>query len=84
LRVAKKDGTFVTKEIVSNELLDMVEKEMPQQPWPKGIHKIVAEKLNLSKGIISQAIQILIKKGIFKPQIDGKLFVEEKNDGGKQ
>ena len=60
-----------------NEDLERVRTLLPEQPWPKGVHKVVAEKSGLSTERVQGAIQELIKRGVFKPQIDGKLFVPE-------
>ena len=56
------------------ELLARVRNELPDQPWPKGTSKVVADKIGLSQNQVALAIAELIRRGIFKYQIDGKLF----------
>lgn len=62
-RLAKLDETLIAS----------VAKQLPEQPWPSGIHKTVAEKLKVSNGKVSDAIQVLIQRGVFKHQIDGQV-----------
>jgi DNA-binding Lrp family transcriptional regulator len=64
--------------VIDANLLELVVKNMPPQPWPKGAHRAVAEKLGVSPSVVTKAIDILIERGIFKPQVEGKLFVPEK------
>lgn len=64
-------------EKIKEEDLKTVQDLLPQQPWPKGVHRVVAEKSGLSNTTVHRAIQKLIQRGIYKPQIDGKLFVPE-------
>ncbi len=76
----KRKGPMPAKKIsekLKDEDLETVKNLLPEQPWPKGIHKLVAEKSRLTNATVHRAIQELIKKGVFKPQIDGKLFVPE-------
>lgn len=58
---------------IPNHQIDAIKNELPDQPWPRGIHKEVARKLGLSNGLVSAAIDILITRGIFKDQIDGEI-----------
>ncbi len=51
--------------------IEQIKNELPQQPWVKGIHKIVAENLNLPKRTVQTGISLLIRRGIFKNQLDG-------------
>ncbi|MCK4824218.1 hypothetical protein KA005_51175 [bacterium] len=76
----KRKGPIPVKKIakkIKDEDLQTVKNLLPEQPWPKGVHKLVAEKSGLTNETVHRAIQELIKKGVFKPQIDGKLFVPE-------
>lgn len=57
------------------EVLDKVKKALPPQPWPKGVHSIVAEELGISKATVYRAITKLIIDGTFMPQIEGKLYI---------
>lgn len=73
-------GEFSVAENVSNntlmskELLDAVTAKLPSQPWPQGIHKVVAEELNLPIKDVSRAITDLIRDGVFADQINGVLL----------
>lgn len=58
---------------VPEHIIQAVLKDLPPQPWDKGIHKITASNLGLSNGIVSRAIDALIKRRVLKDQIDGKL-----------
>lgn len=59
---------------VPEEVISLVQREMPLQPWPKGVHKEVAKRLGLSNVKVSDAINVLIVRGVFKDQFDGKVF----------
>jgi predicted RNA-binding Zn-ribbon protein involved in translation (DUF1610 family) len=61
----------------TDDVIQKVKEKLPQQPWPKGIHKSIAEDLNLHPTLVNRAINELIRRGIFKPQIDGRLFIPE-------
>lgn len=69
--IEKRRNIFITgkeknhpKEItISNKLLDEIDKHLPQQPWPVGIHCKVAEEMSLTKDIVSAAIRKLIRIG---------------------
>jgi len=54
--------------------------ELPEQPWPQGIHKVVAEKLNLPVKDVSRAITDLIRDGVFTDQVNGILLPRQEND----
>jgi len=60
--------------IVSDAIIKQVQKELPEQPWSKGIHKEVAARLGLANSTVSAVIDILISRGVFKYQIDGKII----------
>lgn len=59
---------------ISAEILNQVKQELPPQPWPKGAHKDVAERLGLSTGLVAKCIQYLIDKGDCYRQLDGELL----------
>ncbi len=61
---------------ITDEILDLVEGNLPVQPWPVHIHKVVAEKVGLSNKTINKAIGELINRGRFNPQIDGVVYVK--------
>ena len=56
-------------------LLTAVREAMPPQPWPKGAHRVVAKRLGVTGAKVHSAIQELIRTEVFKPQIDGVLYV---------
>ncbi|AWX46178.1 hypothetical protein HME9304_03210 [Flagellimonas maritima] len=66
------NGGFSQK-LLDEELILKIKSELPEQPWEKGIHKLIATKLNVSNKISSSGIQQLIANGDFKMQIDGKI-----------
>ena len=69
--IEKRRNIFITgpeknppKEInISDELLDVIDKHLPEQPWPVAIHCKVAEEMSLTKDIVSAAIRKLIRLG---------------------
>lgn len=69
--IEKRRNIFITgpektppKEIyISDELLDDIDKHLPQQPWPIAIHCKVAEEMSLTKDIVRAAIRKLIRIG---------------------
>jgi len=65
---------------ITSELLNIVEKALPEQPWPKFIHKQVAEELKISHRTISRCIEELIKLGKFNPQINGTVYVPKESN----
>ena len=75
-KVKNEEREFAYK-ILDDEILSKIEKELPEQPWVTGIHKIVAKELDVSNKLVSTGIQQLIAKGIFKQQINGKLIEDE-------
>ena len=60
---------------LDEQLIERVKDVLPKQPWPKGIHKIIAAKLTLNSTVVNSAISELIHRGVFNPQIDGKLYI---------
>lgn len=59
---------------LTDDFLTQVQELLPKQPWPKDIHKVVATKLSCSNAMVSKATKVLIRRGIYKEQIDGKLY----------
>jgi hypothetical protein len=59
---------------IPEEVITLVRNELPEQPWVKGVHKEVAQKLGLSNETISAAIDIPILRGIFSDQVDGRVI----------
>lgn len=46
---------------ISEDLILKVNEMLPKSPWPIGIHKTIANELNLSNKTVSRAIQIILK-----------------------
>lgn len=65
------------KTAVTEELVEKVREKLPAQPWPKQIHRTVAEQLGIPSQIVQKAIQQLILKGIFHDQVDGQICTTE-------
>lgn len=66
---SKKPRTKLTP-----EFLEAVKKLMPTQPWPTGVHKIVAKKLGVTPSAVSRANHVLISRGDFLPQFGGIVY----------
>lgn len=62
------DGDEITK-----DFLEKVKQELPTQPWPVGIHRIVAARLGCTPSKVYRSIDILIEDGTFRNQVDGIL-----------
>jgi len=75
--LTKLKGMPAKAEPLTEEIVESVKDSLPPQPWPKGVNKSVADKLGLSNKLVSEAIQKLIRKGVFNPQIDGKIYVPQ-------
>lgn len=64
----------VLRSELTEERIEEVRKLLPEQPWPKDTHKEIAEKLGYTNSIVSKAIAELIRRGVYKHQIDGVLY----------
>jgi hypothetical protein len=62
--------------VLDDQLLTLIQNKLPNQPWPTGIHKVIASEINVSNHMVSIAIQQLISKGVFKHQINGVIIDE--------
>jgi hypothetical protein len=62
-------------------VIECVRQEMPPQPWPPGAGRQVATKLHLQPKLVTQAIDELIKREVFKMQVDGELYVKDTSHG---
>lgn len=62
---------------LSKDQIEKIQLKLSPQPWPKGIHKKIAIDLGLSNGQVSAVINHLIREGVFKNQIDGKIIEED-------
>lgn len=56
---------------ITPEFYETVREKLPEQPWPPGVHKIVATELGVSNSQVSKAIQYLIATGAVENQKDG-------------
>ncbi|MBI3994467.1 MAG: hypothetical protein HY349_00690 [Nitrospirae bacterium] len=62
---------------LDEELLSKIEREMPPQPWPKGVANEVAARLHVQVSVVRDGVNELIRRGVFKLQVYGKLYVPE-------
>jgi predicted Zn finger-like uncharacterized protein len=70
---------------ISEDLLQKITEAMGPQPWQDGAAAIAANKIGITKRTMSSAVSTLIKRGVFKVQVDGQLYVPaEVSSGGKQ
>lgn len=68
-----------SKHVLTEDVLIAIKNALPEQPWPKGTHLVIAKSLNLEVPLVRKGMSHLIKTGIFKDQIDGQICtVEEK------
>jgi ssDNA-binding Zn-finger/Zn-ribbon topoisomerase 1/uncharacterized membrane protein (DUF485 family) len=58
----------------TEDIIEKVKAALPEQPWPDKVHRKVATDLGISKTMVHKAIRELVIRGVFKEQIDGKLF----------
>ena len=58
----------------TEDFLKAVQSLMPSQPWPSGAGRDVAKKLAVSPSEVSRAVNELIRRGVYKPQIKGVLY----------
>jgi len=70
-----KSGVVAKTERLTEDTIEAVRSSLPVQPWPKGINKSVAEKLGLSNKLVAEAMKILIQRGIFNPQVSGRIYM---------
>jgi len=62
------------RRIVDEQTIEKVKNIQPKQPWKKGVHIEVAKILEIKKSLVQGAISELIKRGLFKHQVDGKII----------
>ncbi|OUN26512.1 AIPR family protein [Blautia sp. An81] len=63
-----------SKSKFSNEFLEEVQKCLPKQPWPNGIHESVAKRMGISSKTAANAIGELMKRKMAKMQKNGKII----------
>ena len=61
----------------SDEIIEKVYNELPEQPWPPKIHQKVAQDLCMQEQKVRDVISYLIYTGRFNYQINGFVFNEE-------
>jgi hypothetical protein len=64
-------------EPLTPEIISSVRAALPEQPWPKGVHQVLADRLSLRPTTVQKVIQHLIRSGIFSDQIDGQVCTTE-------
>jgi len=69
-------GSTVTKpkQELTEDFLNAVQSMMPAQPWPSGAGRTAAKQLAVSPTEVSRAVNELIRRGVYKPQINGVLY----------
>lgn len=67
------------RKFLDEALIKKIQTSLPEQPWETGIHKKIANELNLSNKLVSTAIQLLIGKGVFKNQFNGSITKQDIN-----
>jgi len=67
---------LISKQDIDDELLELVAKTLPAQPWPTSIHRNIAENLKISNGLAYRCITRLIEQGKFNPQINGVVYIK--------
>lgn len=60
---------------LSEDMLRRVADAMPPQPWPDGAAAAAAKQIGISKTLVSSAVAELIRRGKFRQQINGRLYV---------
>lgn len=63
--------------MLPDSLIDSVDKLLPEQPWEKQIHRVIAEELGVPPKDVSRAINCLISRGKRMPQIDGIVYSQK-------
>lgn len=58
----------------TSDLDGKVEQLLPAQPWPTGVHKVIADRLGVPNSKVSKSIERLIAAGKFRDQVDGKIL----------
>lgn len=71
-----KKNRRIDRKFVDDQMLKKIKDRLPNQPWEKGIHRIIAKEFNITNTIATAAIKKLIAQGHFCEQIDGKLIDE--------
>jgi len=72
-------SSYSPKPILDDKFLDLVDSNLPPQPWKPEVHKRLGKKLNCSPSTIYEATKILIEAGRRYKQVDGVVYDQ---DGG--
>jgi hypothetical protein len=59
------------KTILTEDFIQTINQHLPAQPWPTGIHRIVAAELGIPSGRAYEAIHELIRRGVYTQQSEG-------------
>ena len=59
---------------IEDVVVDQIGQILPPQPWPKGIHKVVAQKLGIKPRMVQNGIRVLIQRGVVFAQRDGQIL----------
>ena len=59
---------------LDEDMVRRVRSLMPKQPWPQGTNYKVAKELGIKPGLVALAVDELIRRHVFHPQIDGIVF----------
>ncbi|MEK6333813.1 MAG: hypothetical protein AABM67_02630 [Acidobacteriota bacterium] len=75
-----KPETATSEDTLLDEgIIERIRRSMPPQPWPHGAARQVASKLQLEPKLVSEAIEQLIEREVFKLQINGLLYTKDKS-----
>jgi ribosomal protein S25 len=81
-KCAKEFPVEAQSPAIDEKLILMTKELLPPQPWPTGIHRVIAEKLSIQTSIATKCIRALIERGDFQNQIDGKIVdISDEDDG---
>lgn len=70
----------VSETMELEDLVARIRQELPPQPWPKGTSQKVARKLGVAQTQVNRVITELIRRGEYKPQVDGKVYAPVEED----
>jgi hypothetical protein len=62
---------------MDDEFIDLVDKHLPEQPWPMGIHRTVGDQLRCAPSRVSQAIEHLMSSGRRHKQRNGIVYDDD-------
>lgn len=65
-------ATYVHKAELSEALLRRVLLALPPRPWPKNVHKDVAQQLGIGNGLAHRSISALVQRGHWPDLVPGR------------